>query len=108
MKYKHQYKRTYQKKHLIQVVAKQFNIRIRDATQWVNSVISALRELLMSSDDEFRIEIRDFGVFEVKQTREKPKARNPRTGVVIYVPQRKKIHFKPGKILRKYLVNSSK
>ncbi|MBU0712997.1 HU family DNA-binding protein [bacterium] len=40
-----------------------------------------------------RIEIRGFGVFEVKPTRAKPKARNPRTNEIVYVPPRSKIPF---------------
>ena len=47
-----------------------------------------------------RIEIRGFGTFSVKDTKPKPKARNPRTGEIIYVPGRRKSHFKTGKQLR--------
>ena len=43
-----------------------------------------------------RIELRNFGVFEVK-TREARKARNPRTGVEVFVPAKKVVTFKPGK-----------
>jgi integration host factor subunit beta len=58
---------------------------------------------MMSAHPELRIEIRDFGVFEVKRTRSKPKARNPKSGEIIYVPPRRKTHFKPSKLLRKFL-----
>ena len=51
----------------------------------------------------FRIEIRNFGVFEVKPTKAKPRARNPRTNEEIYVPARRKTHFKPGKLLKEVL-----
>ena len=50
-----------------------------------------------------RIEIRDFGVFEVKKTMAKPKARNPKTGEIIYVAARRKTHFKPGKLLKEVM-----
>jgi len=56
--------------------------------------------VLFRSGDSGRIELRDFGVFEVKKTKPKPKARNPRTGEIIYVPARRKTHFKAGKILK--------
>jgi integration host factor subunit beta len=69
----------------------------------VDSLFDSLRELLMSADPIIRIEIRDFGVFEVKKTRPKPKARNLKTGEFVFVPGRRKMHFKPGKILKTFL-----
>lgn len=69
----------------------------------VDSVIESMRELMMEADPVARIEIRDFGVFEIKKTRPKPKARNISTGEFIFVPGRRKIHFKPGKLLKEYL-----
>ena len=67
------------------------------AIQMVDTVFIAMRESLIGGR---RIEIRGFGVFQVKETRAKPAARNPRTGEVIYVPARRKTHFRPGKVLR--------
>jgi integration host factor subunit beta len=46
--------------------------------------------------DERRIELRNFGVFEVKR-RAARKARNPRTGQRVDVPQKFVITIKPGK-----------
>ena len=43
-----------------------------------------------------RIELRNFGVFEVKQ-RKARKARNPRTGDRVDVPPKFVVTFKPGK-----------
>lgn len=71
----------------------------------VDSLFDSLRELIMTADPTIRIEIRDFGVFEVKKTKPKPKARNLKTGEFVYVPGRRKMHFKPGKILKTYLKN---
>jgi nucleoid DNA-binding protein len=45
---------------------------------------------------EGRIELRNFGVFEVKKRR-KRKARNPRTGEPVQVPEKYVVTFKPGK-----------
>jgi nucleoid DNA-binding protein len=42
------------------------------------------------------VELRNFGVFEVKQ-RAPRKARNPRTGDKVYVPSKNVVTFKPGK-----------
>jgi nucleoid DNA-binding protein len=56
-----------------------------------------MRERLNNGD---RIEIRGFGVLLVKDSKAKPAARNPRTGENVYVPARRKTHFKPGKLLK--------
>lgn len=69
----------------------------------VDSLFDSLRELIMEANPIIRIEIRDFGVFEVKKTRPKPKARNLKTGEFVFVPGRRKMHFKPGKILKNFL-----
>lgn len=70
---------------------------------WVDAVIEALGDTMMEADPECRIEIRDFGVLEVKETKAKPKARNPQTNEVIYVPRHRKTHFKPSKRLKEFL-----
>ena len=77
--------------------------KVEDALVWVESVFSAVRELLRTADPEVRIEIRTFGVFEVKLTKEKPQARNPKTGEVVVVPPRRKTHFKPSKFIKEFL-----
>ena len=46
--------------------------------------------------EERRIELRNFGVFEVKR-RAPRKARNPRTGDDVFVPEKYVVTFKPGK-----------
>lgn len=70
---------------------------------WVQATIEALRDLMAEADPEVRIELRDFGVFEVKKTKAKPKARNPKTNETVFIPSRRKTHFKPGKRLRQEL-----
>ncbi|MFC1508303.1 HU family DNA-binding protein [Candidatus Omnitrophota bacterium] len=70
------------------------------AAKMVDSVFNSMRKSLIDGN---RIEIRGFGVFQVKDTKPKPAARNPRTGEIIYVPARRKTHFKPGKLLKEEL-----
>ena len=50
-----------------------------------------------------RIEARGFGVLSVKDANARPNARNPRTGEIVSVPARRKVHFKAGKLLREEL-----
>lgn len=75
---------------------------MHEAEAVVDVVLSSIRSLLMSADPEVRLELRDFGVFEVKMCKAKPLARNPRTGTLVFVPCRRKSHFKPGKILKSF------
>ena len=85
------------KKDLAMQVAKETGGKKSLAAQMVDSIFGAMRNSLINGD---RIEIRGFGVFQVKNTKPKPAARNPRTGEIIYVPARRKTHFKPGKLLK--------
>jgi len=56
----------------------------------LDTIIQALTE------EPHRIELRNFGVFEVR--RRKPRvARNPRTNVKVNVPAKNVVTFKPGK-----------
>ena len=48
-----------------------------------------------------KVELRGFGTFFSKKIKEKHSARNPRTGELIYVPEKNKIRFKVSKNLNK-------
>lgn len=94
---------TLTKKDVARRVAQDLDEPIYKCEPWVNAVIAALREMMVEADPEVRIELRDFGVLEVKKTKAKPKARNPKTNEVVFIPSRRKTHFKPSKTLRKIL-----
>ena len=49
--------------------------------------------------DKRRVELRGFGTLFVKKLKEKYSARNPKTGEIIYVPEKNKVRFKPSKKL---------
>jgi len=91
---------TVTKKDLARAVADTIGCTNNLTLQMVDRLFDAMRETLISGD---RIEIRGFGVLEVKDTKPKPAARNPRTGQLVYVPARRKTHFKPGKQLKEAL-----
>ncbi|MCL4306101.1 integration host factor subunit beta [bacterium] len=95
--------RTYIKKDVVERVALRSNERPDTVAKVVNDTFTVLREIMAGDEPELRIEIRDFGVFEVKKTKPKPKARNPKTNEIIYVAARRKTHFKPGKLLKESL-----
>ena len=62
----------------------------------VDTVLDALKEALC---DGKRIELRGFGVFQVRD-RKRGVGRNPKTGVEVEIPPGKTVRFKPGKALR--------
>ena len=94
---------TLTKKDVARRVAKLTNEPIYKSEPWVSAVVRALGELMQEADPEVRIELRDFGVFEVKKTKAKPKARNPKTNETVFIPSRRKTHFKPSKKLKEIL-----
>jgi len=46
------------------------------------------------------VELRDFGRFSIKTIKPKYNARNPKTGEIIYVPEKKKVSFRMSKHLK--------
>ena len=63
------------------------------AGEIIRRVLDGITEALVS---EGRIELRNFGVFEVKGRRPR-RARNPRTGEGVGVPARRVVTFKAGR-----------
>jgi nucleoid DNA-binding protein len=51
--------------------------------------------------DSRKVELRGFGMFFVKKIKEKYSARNPKTGELIYVPEKNKVRFRASKNLNK-------
>ncbi len=92
--------KTFIKKDIVERTASKLKKEPKEIARTVDSVFTVLREIMSETEPEVRIEIRDFGVFEVKKTKAKPKARNPKTNEEIFVPPRRKTHFKPGKLLK--------
>ena len=84
------------KTDIINQVAKAADITRVKAVVAVEAVLQSMKESMRRGD---RIELRGFGVFQVKP-RKKGIGRNPRTGKEVRIPPGKTIRFKPGKNLR--------
>jgi nucleoid DNA-binding protein len=83
------------KKDIARVIAAGSGIRQVQALAIVQGVFDEIVQTLASGG---RIELRNFGVFEVR--RRKPrKARNPRTGNTVEVPAKVVVTFKPGQVM---------
>ena len=94
---------TYTREDIIRRTSKKLNLTHNHTRLAIDSVLETISEMLIEDRSNIRIELRNFGVFEVKPTKAKPRARNPRTNEEVYVPPRRKIHFKPGKNIKTVL-----
>ncbi len=90
---------TYTKKDIIRRLSYKLNLDHDESKIIFDNVLFAINDLLVSSENSVRIELRNFGIFNVVQTKERSNARNPKTGESVIIPSRKKILFKAGKKL---------
>jgi nucleoid DNA-binding protein len=81
------------KKEIVKTISEEIGMTQLKTKEIVQKTFNAIVETLV---DERRIELRNFGVFEVK-ARAARKARNPRTGQRVDVPEKFVVTFKPGK-----------
>lgn len=81
------------KKEIVKQISERANLtqlKTKEIVQWTfDAIVDTLIE-------EGRIELRNFGVFEVKR-RKARKARNPRTGEKVDVEPKNVVTFQPGK-----------
>lgn len=85
------------KKDIVRQLASRYKVSQIDTMKIVQGTLDTIIEIVAT---EGRLELRDFGVFQVKQ-RSQRKARNPKTGQEVIVPVRNVVTFKPGRILEK-------
>lgn len=81
------------KRDIVRQIADDLNI---DQLLTKRIVQKCLDTILDTLDETGRIELRNFGVFEVKM-RAARKARNPKTNEEVHVPPRRMITFQAGK-----------
>ena len=81
------------KKEIVKTISEECGLTQLKTKEIVQRTFEAIIETLVS---EGRIELRNFGVFEVKK-RAARKARNPRSGERVDVPEKYVVTFKPGK-----------
>ena len=84
------------KADLVNRVANGADVSRVEAAKAVESLLYAMKEALGHCK---RIELRGFGVFQVKN-RKRGVGRNPKTGVEVAIAPGKTVRFKPGKGLK--------
>lgn len=85
------------KKDIILKVSDETNLKQIDVKKVVQKTLDCIVDALVRGE---KIELRNFGVFKIKQRRSRT-GRNPRTGQVVPVPPRKAVVFKPGLQMKK-------
>lgn len=81
------------KKDIVRTIAEQIQLPQLRTRELVQKTFDALIDALAR---EGRVELRNFGVFQIKK-REARMARNPRTGERVPVQAKSVVTFKPGK-----------
>lgn len=89
------------KKEIVKQISERIGLTQLKTKDIVQQTFDAIVDTLLEVG---RIELRNFGVFEVKQ-RKARKARNPRTGERVDVPPKNVVTFKPGKEMEEKVRN---
>ena len=84
------------KKDIVMKVSNDTNVAQVDVKKVVQKTLDVIVESLERGET---VELRNFGVFKVKNRRGRI-GRNPRTGEEVQVPEKKVVVFKPGLILK--------
>lgn len=83
------------KKEVVRLVSDKTGLSQQEAKEVVQTTFDSIIEVLVKTG---RLELRNFGVFAVKR-RAARNARNPRTGVEVWVDEHETVAFKPGKMM---------
>ena len=81
------------KKDMAKAIADEMGLTHGQATEVIQRVLDGITETLC---EDGRLELRTFGVFEVRERKPRT-ARNPRTGETVQVPAKLVVTFRPGR-----------
>jgi nucleoid DNA-binding protein len=87
------------KKEIVKMLSEKYGLTQLEVKEIVQGMLDTIIETLVKTG---KIELRNFGVFKVKE-RNGRVARNPRTGDIVNVPPRKVVTFKPGRLMEQLI-----
>lgn len=87
------------KRELVLQVAEHLGYTQKEVATVVQGMLDTVTQSLA---EDGRLELRNFGVFEVK-LREPRTRRNPRTGETVEIGEQKVVNFRPGKALKEWV-----
>jgi len=91
------------KKDLVDKVSGELSMQKQDVTLAVDIMLETMAKALV---DDRRIELRGFGSFSVR-SRKPRSTKNPRTGKLMNIPNRKTLHFTMSKSLKESLISET-
>lgn len=84
------------KKDIVEKIVAETELKQVDVKKVVQLTLDYMIDALANGE---KIELRNFGVFKVKNRKQRL-GRNPRTGEAVPVPERKVVVFKPGLVMK--------
>ena len=88
------------KKELVKEVSSDLSLSKQDVSAALDIILNTMENALK---EDRRIELRGFGSFSVRKR--KPRStKNPKTGTIMNIPERKTIHFTMSKSLKEALI----
>jgi integration host factor subunit beta len=91
------------KKDLVDKVSGELSMQKQDVSLAVDIMLETMAKALV---DDRRIELRGFGSFSVR-SRKPRSTKNPRTGKIMEIPNRKTLHFTMSKSLKEALISET-
>ncbi len=89
------------KKELVDKISDNLDLHKQDVSVAVDIILDSMAEALSEGR---RVELRGFGSFSTR-SRKARQTKNPRTGVMMDIGERKTIHFTMSKSLKESLIN---
>lgn len=90
------------KADIVKAVAERLKLKDKEALEIVDATIDALKEVIC---EHGRLEVRDFGVFQIKERKARI-GRNPRNKTEYPIPPRRVVTFKLGKELKDHSIET--
>lgn len=94
---------TLTKNDIVRTLAEKYELEIASTRRVVQGTLDMILEALLKGD---KVELRNFGVFEVIERKGRI-ARNPKSRQEVYIPERKVVKFKPGKVMEDKITTPS-
>lgn len=94
---------TLTKNEIVRTLAEKYELEIASTRRVVQGTLDMIVESLVRGD---KVELRNFGVFEVIDRKGRI-ARNPRSRQEVFIPERKVVKFKPGKVMEDRITTPS-
>ncbi len=94
---------TLTKNDIVRTLAEKHEEEIAQTRRIVQGTLDMIVEALLKGD---KVELRNFGVFEVIDRKGRV-ARNPRSRQEVFIPERKVVKFKPGKVMEDQITTPS-